>query len=322
MLGALLDRSVARIAGLLADGRHFDRLEVVRTSDVWDNNTYPFFAVALTRRPWLRERRARTALRWMGAARSEWMTSLAGEPVERFLGPRPTLTDVLDPPDLTGTVITSFQIERTGPTLTAFLGCGSADVRLDDVKAFRFDSTDTAGVTLSGDGALRLGVDGFIRAASASYGYHYEPASPSPGRPLVAVAGPAAGAASALVRAMQEIRTVRYAKRVGWFALADLCDTLAGAGTRVLAAARRHGAARDRAFQQLTAEWERPIGVRLPAPATARPPEARLLHAGYHGPESAVILNYTAPDRDGRWTLHAEEIAQPHRLVLTDDAFA
>ncbi|MFI6078640.1 hypothetical protein ACIA5C_44695 [Actinoplanes sp. NPDC051343] len=53
-----------------------------------------------------------------------------------------------------------------------------------------------------------------------------------------------------------------------------------------------------------------------------RSPEARLLHAGYHGPESAVILNYAAPDRDGRWTLHAEEIAQPHRLVLTDDAFA
>jgi hypothetical protein len=196
MLAAPLDRSVARIAGPAADARNFDRREVVDTSDVWDNNTYPFFAVALTRLPWLRERRARTALRWMGAASSDWMISIAGPPVERFPGPSPTLTDILDPPDLTGAAITSFRLERTGPTLTGFLGLrlpdGPVGVTVEDVRTVQFDSADTTGVTVSDSGStIGLGTRGTITASRASSAtttsppphHRSNPRSQSPAKP-------------------------------------------------------------------------------------------------------------------------------------------
>lgn len=48
--GAVLDRSFEQIVAASEDGREFDRQLVVRVSDVWDNNTYPFFGAAVLER--------------------------------------------------------------------------------------------------------------------------------------------------------------------------------------------------------------------------------------------------------------------------------
>ncbi|MEU0557731.1 hypothetical protein [Dactylosporangium sp. NPDC006015] len=85
----LLDRSVARIAELSADGRRFDRRAVVGLADIWDNSTFPLFDTALLRPSWLRERRAAAALRWMAdgsPARRAWMIEqAAGHRLESLL---------------------------------------------------------------------------------------------------------------------------------------------------------------------------------------------------------------------------------------------
>lgn len=47
--GALLDRSVEEIAAASQDARTFDRELIIKVSDVWDNNTYPFVRAALAR---------------------------------------------------------------------------------------------------------------------------------------------------------------------------------------------------------------------------------------------------------------------------------
>ncbi|MFC8721577.1 hypothetical protein [Kitasatospora sp. NPDC057198] len=88
---ALLDRSVERIAEVSADAREFDRAEIYRLTDVWDNNTAALFAAAAARFRWARALRARWALRWMadfGPGRRAWMieqTAAAGVPIERSL---------------------------------------------------------------------------------------------------------------------------------------------------------------------------------------------------------------------------------------------
>ncbi|QKW20199.1 hypothetical protein HUT16_14985 [Kitasatospora sp. NA04385] len=90
---ALLDHSVARIAELSADAREFDRNEIYRLADVWDNNSAALFAAATMRFRWARALQARWALRWMadfGNRRRSWVverTAAAGVPVERFLRP-------------------------------------------------------------------------------------------------------------------------------------------------------------------------------------------------------------------------------------------
>ena len=63
MFAALLDRSFVQIGESGADGCFFDRATVVQVADVWDNNAFALFAVALGRPGWFRERRARAALR-------------------------------------------------------------------------------------------------------------------------------------------------------------------------------------------------------------------------------------------------------------------
>ncbi|GAA2119631.1 hypothetical protein GCM10009759_67860 [Kitasatospora saccharophila] len=88
---ALLDRSVERITEVSADAREFDREEIYRLADVWDNNTAALFAAAAARFRWARSLQARWALRWMadlGPERRAWVieqTAAAGVPVERFL---------------------------------------------------------------------------------------------------------------------------------------------------------------------------------------------------------------------------------------------
>jgi len=63
MVAGLLDRSAERVAELVADPRRFDRREIYRIADIWDNNTFPLFRVVGVRPLWLRERLARACLR-------------------------------------------------------------------------------------------------------------------------------------------------------------------------------------------------------------------------------------------------------------------
>ncbi|MFE1317654.1 hypothetical protein [Kitasatospora phosalacinea] len=100
---ALLDASIDRIAELAADAREFDRDEVYRLADVWDNNTYALFAAATAPTRWAREHRARRAVRWLadlGSRRRAWVverTAAAGVPVERLLlPPGPEITHLRD----------------------------------------------------------------------------------------------------------------------------------------------------------------------------------------------------------------------------------
>ncbi|GGM55171.1 hypothetical protein GCM10011608_45040 [Micromonospora sonchi] len=93
MCAALLDRSVAQIGELAADGRYVDRQAIVRIADAWDNNTFPLFDTALTRPGWWRQRRARAALGRMADLSPDsraWMieqAAIAGYRLEPHLPP-------------------------------------------------------------------------------------------------------------------------------------------------------------------------------------------------------------------------------------------
>ncbi|MEV4003179.1 hypothetical protein [Actinomadura sp. NPDC049753] len=148
--GALLDRSVAQIEAVATDGRMFDREAVRWVSDVWDNNTFALFRVAVARTRWSRERRARVALAWMadfGAERRAWMVQQAGsaghrlEPLLPAPGPetvpgrdyrgvmRPRRVPLTEDSaaelaadyDLAGAQVRTFQVERAGDRLVGFV---------------------------------------------------------------------------------------------------------------------------------------------------------------------------------------------------------
>lgn len=146
--GALLDRSLAQIEAVAADGRNFDREAVRWVSDVWDNNTFPLFRVAVARTRWGRERRAQVALTWMadfGAERRAWMVRQAGSAGHRLepLLPTPEAVPgrdyrgVVRPRrvpltadlaaglaadyDLADAQVRTFQVERAGDRLVGFV---------------------------------------------------------------------------------------------------------------------------------------------------------------------------------------------------------
>ncbi|MES9603467.1 hypothetical protein [Actinomadura sp. NPDC000929] len=322
--GALLDRSVARIEAVAADGRMFDREAVHWTSDVWDNNTFALFRVAVARARWRRERRARVALAWMadfGAERRAWMVQEAGSAGHRLEPLLPTrgpwavpgrdyrgvvmprsvpLTEDLAAGlaadyDLTGAQVRTFQVERAGDRLVGFVevvagrrfpigsddaGPAELEMWLDDVTEARFDSADRSPVTVGAgpDGiVVGLGGDGVIRAKSGSVycddSYWHlsgagltadrrtpplrgRPTWPDPLRRPERLDGAVLAAATLLRGVMWDIRTVRYAHRVGEVPIAPLCRAFAGAGTQILAAGRRRGARRrEEAFRRLVEEW-------------------------------------------------------------------
>ncbi|MCW3814398.1 hypothetical protein ONA91_07995 [Micromonospora sp. DR5-3] len=150
MFAALLDRSVARIGELAADGRCFDRQAVVEIADVWDNHTFPLVGAAVSRPAWLRERRARAALGWMaepGPARRAWMVeqaAVAGHRLEPLLPPpaqrvvhyrdyqgvvRPgivpltatAVASVGEDYDLARAQVRGVRVERAGPELCGYV---------------------------------------------------------------------------------------------------------------------------------------------------------------------------------------------------------
>jgi hypothetical protein len=86
--GAVLDRSIKQMAAASADARTFDQRLIAKVSDVWDNNTFPFFAAAAARTSRRREQLANDGFRWMadfGSARREWVieqAAAAGYPMD------------------------------------------------------------------------------------------------------------------------------------------------------------------------------------------------------------------------------------------------
>jgi hypothetical protein len=75
----VLDRSIELIAAASADARTFDRQLIAQVSDVWDNNTYPFFGAAVARDA-RREVLADQGFGWMassGSDRREWVLEQA-----------------------------------------------------------------------------------------------------------------------------------------------------------------------------------------------------------------------------------------------------
>ncbi|WP_203858750.1 hypothetical protein [Plantactinospora mayteni] len=412
MFAALLDRSVAGIGELTADGRYFDRQAVARIADVWDNNTFPLFETVLSRPGWLRERRARAALVWMadlGLSRRAWMieqAAIAGHRLEPLL---PALVDrvvhyrdyrrqvwpgvvpltttavasVTTDYDLSRAEVRTVRVERAGQALSGYVALvaprryaasddhGDAVVQLflDDVWAVRFDSDDRAGATVAADPdvvEVRVGAQGHLRAASATVGFddpswHLSHAgraadADTPDRSAGRRAprqikrsplrGAALDAAMVLHQAMLEIRSVRYSHVVGRVPLREMCDALAGAGTRVLTATSQPRAARDQAFQRLAEEWltrspsladriaDRspadhwaqavvPTGSRQPT-VVDQPAQAQLTLAAYTAAhtqfgavrDATAVVNLAVPDGDDRWGLRAVKFPRPARLSL------
>lgn len=197
---ALLDRSVAEIAALSADGRWFDRQAVIRIAGVWDNFAIPLVRAARSRPEALREQLAREALARMaehGPERRDWM---AGQPY-RPPGPaerhhrdhrgvvRPgfaalDVASLEEDYDLAGAEVRAVRVERAGRELSGHVslvpprryaagdGCAAAvlELELSGVREVRFDSDDRAGIGLSGDDRgvrVLVGDGGLLRAASA-----------------------------------------------------------------------------------------------------------------------------------------------------------
>ncbi|GIE28248.1 hypothetical protein Ait01nite_012930 [Actinoplanes italicus] len=201
MFVGLVDHSVERIREIAADPRRFDRQEVARIADVWDNNTSHFFAV-LQARPWRRDLLARRALRWMaafGSQRRAWMIRQGGEPMLRLLGPaRPEELFYRDyqghvrasplPLELSGLAVdydlprataTLVRVERAGAGFDGIVmlrvprryadGDCTVQLRLSGVRQARVDSGDVTGADVGAGPAgieVRVGSAGTLVAGS------------------------------------------------------------------------------------------------------------------------------------------------------------
>jgi len=136
--------------------------------------------------------------------------------------------------------------------------------------------------------------------------------------------------ALALATLMRRVRLVfYYPKAAARVPVREICRTAAGAGTAILAASARQGAARRKAFAELEERW-RHVPPDLP-PAPVRPGPAMLRYAGYTEPherydnprQASAILLVAVPDADAaaRWNLASEEVAEPSRFRITSNAF-
>ncbi len=412
MFARLVDRSVERIGRIAADPAHFDRGEIIRLADIWDNNTMAFFGAAAGPTWFLRERRARAGLRWMAGLseqRRSWMIAEAGPAMARLLGPpveeslfsrdhRGVVSAISVPVeavdlsgdyDLARAEIRTFHVERAGSSLDGYLELSvprrypvpdSADdpaVRLDltDLRTVEFDSAGTRGVSLtSGPGGIDVvcGERGRLLAGSARAGlsgdrwWHLSgsgraadlitPAERATRSRQPGQRRPAPVSALLFHQAMLEIRSIRYAKRVGRVPIPELCGVLAGAGQRVLAAAR--GRRREEAFERIALDWiegspalahsrmagllppesrlrlaAESVPVPPPSPPPPFPDPAAVLRAITPAGASPTILTMARWAADGvavnyatrpgdTWSLHHSASEEPTDLTVTTDAFA
>jgi hypothetical protein len=361
----LLDASVRRVREITADPRRFDRVEVARIADVWDNNSKHFFGILQVRPLWLRERLALQGLRWMadlGAARRAWMLEYGGPAVGRLLGPGtpdplvhrdglghlhayrlPLSLAGLDVDyDLPRARVVEARIERAGTGFRGLVtlrapqrfGAGEGDVLLHftGVRLARLDSTDTVGAILTDGAQLRVGAAGVVLAERVTVGFD-DPfwhrsrtaraadadlprrAEPEARRPVIAWWAAAWEPGHRFRDAMVRVRQVRSLTGVAWVPLLDVCDQLAGAGSRALAAGSLHGRARRAALHELALQWSEEPPDR--GDTLDRIPDGVVLTlAAWHEQPSELVVNFARPGPDG-WSLGAARISRPARVQLT-----
>lgn len=251
--------------------------------------------------------------------------------------------------DLPKATVDWLTVERTGRGPRANLaletprryGAGAARIHLgvDGLRSVWFDSADAtgAGVRDTGDGLeIRLGVEGVLRGGAATVlpldaQWHLSSAGRAADRWTVRrrrsapedepgrwPSGPVWGAASAFQEAMRRVRRVRRPEEVGRVPLAALCEVLAGAGTRALAAADGPAAEVPAAFRRLTEHWSG-VGPDGPEAPGVLPEDARITLMMYVAESRLVTVNYVRPG-DGR--PRAARIHWPERVLMSaaDDA--
>ncbi|SCL51011.1 hypothetical protein [Micromonospora chersina] len=221
----------------------------------------------------------------------------------------------------------------------------------DGVTDLRFDAEDRLGMVVSRDSvgsAVAIGRSGRLRAIEASVwpddprwyestaGQAADLTTPH-GRPqrrksvrTSALTTPQRAAARALVMLMSHARLVHhYPNQAAGVPILDICRVAAGAGSAILAASARHGAARQKAYAELEQRWRH-------VPPTAPPDAVRsgpvlLRHARYDEPHDdhdvprrgCAVLLAAVPDADpaSPWALASEEITQPSRFRIASTAF-
>lgn len=199
----MLDRSFELIAAASEDARRFDRPLIARVSDVWDNNTRPFFGAAVARGS-RRTELAQSGIRWMadfGRERRQWVldqAAAAGHPLTlpppsnpggvqrdyrgRVRAPQLVVTqavaaEIAGDYDLAAAQVQSLVVERSAEGLVGSLrvavgrrfeigqdGAPAADLDL------RFDGIDELrfdlgdSVGITLDGEVTIGDGGVLRA--------------------------------------------------------------------------------------------------------------------------------------------------------------
>jgi hypothetical protein len=292
--------------------------------------------------------------------------------------------------DLSGAMITKIDVERAGDRLTGAVGLTAPrlfpasesarepaiTVSLGDLREFEFDSAGiaTPGVVMaatSGGVEITFGARSRFAGADATVwidddswcfsraGLAADAVTPkrkSRRRELPRGSVTVPDTALVLHSAMLEMRMIRHAPRAGLVRLRDLCETLSGAGTRILEAAAAQRGGDRTAFDRLALEWLRPhpelarstaalaeprttlhdfaVGVRKqqvkqvpPAvdPAAALHEAAnpasrtRLTFISYGTAKKSLTVNYVAGD-DG-WRLYGAEPAEVDRIALSTSAF-
>ncbi|HET6740651.1 MAG TPA: hypothetical protein VFH76_17010 [Kribbella sp.] len=192
---ALLDRSFELIAVASADARAFDRPLIVRISDVWDNNTRPFFGAAVARGP-RRTELAESGIRWMadfGSERRAWVldqAAAAGHPLTlpptsnpggvqrdyrgRVRAPQLALTqavaaEIAGDYDLAAAQVRSLVVERSAEGLVGSLqvsagrrfGIGQVEAPAAELE-LRFDGIDELRFDLGDSVGITLGGESAI----------------------------------------------------------------------------------------------------------------------------------------------------------------
>ncbi|MFF4344792.1 hypothetical protein ACFY00_33330 [Kitasatospora sp. NPDC001540] len=242
---------------------------------------------------------------------------------------------------------------------------GQLSVDVEAVTAARFDSTDTRGAAIdfADDGGLRLrfGRSGLLGGPGATRrledecwhlsptGRRYVAAHPPEDDPPVTrlrsngnptPSGEAHTTASVLHRVMLAVRCTRFHASAGRVPVHHLATALTGAGTRVLDAGVRRGAARERAFRALADDWRRRGGRQfdeafrdlydadpspLPVPARLRLVSYRAAATDSDFDPSApatLSLHLAQPPAPGApWVLRSLDLNAPGPLRLTLDDF-
>ncbi|MEU8663596.1 hypothetical protein, partial [Actinoplanes philippinensis] len=248
--------------------------------------------------------------------------------------------------DLPKAALEWLSVERLGAGLRANLslraprrysdGDGHLLLTVDGLREVWFDSADTTGADVRdhpGGPEIRLGAEGLLRGSAANIlpmdvQWHLSQAGRAVDRITVrkrrAVPGDEPerwpggrlwGAASAFREAMRRIHRVRRAEEVGRIPIAQLCEVLAGAGTRALAASDGPAADADRAFRILTERWSS-VGPDGPEAGEDLPDGARLTLMRYETESRLVTVNYVDPG-DGR--PRAAKMTWPERILMGND---